>query len=248
MTRDNTEVDVQLDNVTIRLAQVCAARLDETVKYDEFVRMVGRLVFVAVKEAQERWAQKEQPAAPPRSSSTKHPAGDTDEPLRDLGAIDDEPGAAPSTSTLPAAEGLTASLSQESVASATGGAAPNKRRLVTDADRDAIKADYLEALGTRKRVPRGTFERLVEKYGFAKTTLQSIVAKAQPGDRDTEHEPAAREHTNSSGCWCRKGANNASNPWCSNKPGPRHVPGLTDPRGNKLNVSRGAMGPPNYAD
>lgn len=41
------------DHVTILLARVCAARLDTSVAYDDFVRMVARLVDVAVAEAVE---------------------------------------------------------------------------------------------------------------------------------------------------------------------------------------------------
>src|SRR5688572_19617736 len=40
-----------MDHVTILLARVCAARLDTGVPAEEFVRMVARLVDVAVAEA-----------------------------------------------------------------------------------------------------------------------------------------------------------------------------------------------------
>lgn len=40
-----------MDHVTILLARVCAARLDTTIAAEEFVRMVARLVDVAVAEA-----------------------------------------------------------------------------------------------------------------------------------------------------------------------------------------------------
>lgn len=224
-----------MNRTTLLALRICAARLDPKLSHEHFAQLVADFRESAENDALERV----KPVG----------AGDTGALLRDLGAIDDSSTTVeeerPASEALPAAERSTTSLSQESVGSATGGAT-GKRRLVTDADRAAIRADYLAALGTRKRVPRGTFERLVEKYGFAKTTLQSIVAKVQPDhDRDAEHD---EPHTNSNGCWCRKGANNAANPWCTNKPGPKHVPGLTDPRGNKLNVSRGAMGPPNYSD
>lgn len=208
-----------MDHVTILLARVCAARLDTTIKAEDFVRMVARLVDVAVAEAiedhearppvvptsklrcmycmqtVERWPHecgrmRELGLLPPKANGT-------DTLLDKLGVIDDErstgaaaiaqraeqppatatatePPAAPSTSTLPAAERFPAASSQEGAASATGGAASTGRRVLTAADRAAIKADYLAALGTRKRVPRGALDALAEKHGWSKLTIKEI--------------------------------------------------------------------------
>lgn len=230
----------------ILLARVCAGRLDATIAAEEFVRMVARLVDFAVAEAIEdlgpvphvRVESKDR--VPQRvadgfgeSRSTGAAGAGSSADHQAQRAASEAP-AAPSISTLPAADRVYAAPSAEGAESATGGVG---RRRVTDADRAAIKADYLAALGTRKKVPWGTYERLAEKHGLSKFTIKNVVAamhldvkakQSEPeiplsetdvdpieDDVDTPHvEPETRVHTNTPQCWCRKRHASRDNPWC----------------------------------
>lgn len=136
LTADSQE----MDHVTILLARVCASRLDATIAAEDFVRMVARLVDVAVAEAIE-----DHDTAAPRSMRCMYCLADVSagphecERMRELGflpRVNEQPAPLDDSLSLadnvkrraeqpaaPAAGGNTTSLSQESVAPATGVAA-----------------------------------------------------------------------------------------------------------------------------
>lgn len=188
-----------MNRATMLALRVCAARLDPSVTSAAFAQLVADF-----REAVEN------EAAP--------------DPIRAGGtSSDDDDRTDNAQPVLPAAKREPAAPSQEGAGSATGGAAPAKKlrgppATLTPETREAVRREFAAACEANGgKAPYGWQTRKARELGISDTTLWRAVSGVARSNASEGNEQA-RDHTHSNACWCRKGPNNAANPWCANKP------------------------------
>lgn len=217
----------ELDHVTVLAMRLCAVRNDTSVSGEKFVELVREFARTVVAEFKatsieafrelqelERTADLERAGAGGTSSD--------DESAEKIDRVsNDEPPQTETAATPPASNHR----------------GPHAR--FTSADKTALRAEYAEACaGNGGKPPYGWYSKKRAELGVGLSTLRRALglddreAKTPPAtaQRIVATEPKSaeqtREHVNTNACWCRKGLNNASNRWCTNKPVTRHVPTL----------------------